>query len=271
MSLVMPIEIALLEPGSFDAFVDGVFHRKTAPCLIVAQACRGIYEVRRDGEEGVAREGEVFLALPGDLLEITHRGAVPGQAMQARWLHVSYHLHGALDAGELLELPLIVGGQAAREAGDIIGELLAIRDEFSLQGVARREALALDALAWLCKVGRVDEDRLGRLGRMQPVLRHIREHLAAPLEIGSLARVAGLSRSRFHAFFREQMGCSPMDYVKTLRMRQACFRLSGGDDSVGQIAGAVGFANAFHFSREFRRCMGTPPTAWREASRKRLA
>ena len=271
MNLVMPIEVALLEPGAFDAFADGVFHRKTAPCLIVAQACRGIYEVRRDGEEGVAREGEVFLALPGDLLEITHRGAAPGQAMQARWLHVSYHLHGALDAGELLELPLIVGGQAGREAGAIVAELLTIRDEVSLQGVARREALALDALAWFCKVGKVDEDRLGRLGRMQPVLRHIREHLATPLEIGSLARVAGLSRSRFHAFFREQMGCSPMDYVKTLRMRQACFRLSGGDDTVGQIAGAVGFANAFHFSREFRRRMGTPPTAWREASRKRLA
>ena len=62
------------------------------------------------------------------------------------------------------------------------------------------------------------------------------------------------------------MGISPLDYVTQLRMAEACRRLMSSDETVAEVAKAVGYADPYYFSRLFRRRIGIPPGAYRHRS-----
>jgi AraC-like DNA-binding protein len=104
--------------------------------------------------------------------------------------------------------------------------------------------------------------------RLAPVLDHIERRLAAPLTRVSLARVAGLSPSRFHARFRTAVGMAPLAYVQHCRLQRAQQLLIATDLGVGGIAERCGFADAFYFSRLFKLRLGTTPSVYRQAARR---
>lgn len=76
----------------------------------------------------------------------------------------------------------------------------------------------------------------------------------------SLARRAGLSRSRFSARFTVALGESPMRWVQTVRMRHAQALLQGGTQSVAAVAEQLGFDESA-FRKAYRRILGRPPRA----------
>lgn len=78
-----------------------------------------------------------------------------------------------------------------------------------------------------------------------------------------LARIAGLSPSRFAARFRETVGVGPIAYVTRLRLEIAGQLLRRTDDRVSEIAGAVGYDSLAAFSRAFKRHSGITPARWR--------
>ncbi len=55
-----------------------------------------------------------------------------------------------------------------------------------------------------------------------------------------------------------------MQWLKELRLAAAARRLLTSQERVVQVAEAVGFANAFHFSREFSHRYGVAPSAYRD-------
>ncbi len=89
-------------------------------------------------------------------------------------------------------------------------------------------------------------------------LRHVREHLAGPIDVGTLARAAGMSASSLHEAFKRATTLSPIQYVKRLRLDRARQLLLDGADAA-DAAHRVGYESPSHFSRDFRRAFGRPP------------
>jgi AraC-like DNA-binding protein len=54
-------------------------------------------------------------------------------------------------------------------------------------------------------------------------------------------------------------------YVNEYRIRDACTLLRDSDQSILQVALAVGFASKSNFNREFQRVTGQAPSVWRAA------
>ncbi|KNC18732.1 hypothetical protein AC792_10600 [Arthrobacter sp. RIT-PI-e] len=104
--------------------------------------------------------------------------------------------------------------------------------------------------------------------RMQTVQHYLRTHLATTLSVDDLARRAGLSTSHFSAVFRQSVGLSVVEYLKRLRSARARELLITTDAPVAKIGQAVGYADAFYFSRQFRAVNGMSPTAFRTRSRE---
>lgn len=100
---------------------------------------------------------------------------------------------------------------------------------------------------------------------IQRALSHLALRLGDPHSVASLARVAGLSPSRFsHAFKRETLE-SPAAYALKLRLQRAARLLAFTGRSVKEIAREAGFVCPFHFSRVFKARFGESPRAWRRA------
>jgi AraC-like DNA-binding protein len=118
---------------------------------------------------------------------------------------------------------------------------------------------------YLESVPEAEERRLAALRdpALARALAKIERDLASEIALESLASAAGVSRTilaeRFAAAFDE----SPMRYVARQRMRRAAAMLSAGEESVAQIAFAVGFSSEAAFTRAFKREYGSPPATWR--------
>ncbi|HKT62515.1 helix-turn-helix domain-containing protein [Burkholderia sp. 22313] len=90
------------------------------------------------------------------------------------------------------------------------------------------------------------------------VLRTIDASFAQPLNLDTLAAVAGLSVSRFTARFRSEVGLSPHRYLCLVRVRRAQDLLCAGL-APSVVATEVGFFDQSHLCRHFRRVLGITP------------
>ncbi len=84
--------------------------------------------------------------------------------------------------------------------------------------------------------------------------------------VETLARLAGMSRSAFAARFTQAFGRTPMNLLKSTRLRRARELLVTTDLSVAQIARNVGFSSRSNFSQAFRATYGVDPRSFRATS-----
>ena len=91
----------------------------------------------------------------------------------------------------------------------------------------------------------------------------IHTQYADALDIGRLAREAGLSRTVLGERFARLLGEPPMRYCTRWRLRMAADMLKTGRSSACQAAFAVGFHSEAAFNRAFKRLYGQPPISWR--------
>ncbi|MEJ2021431.1 MAG: AraC family transcriptional regulator N-terminal domain-containing protein [Maritimibacter sp.] len=92
------------------------------------------------------------------------------------------------------------------------------------------------------------------------LLSHLRGGFRAPLSVPDLARIAGMSPSSFHEHFKAVTGTTPLQYQKDLRLIDARALLVDHRHSVSQAAYEVGYESPTHFSRDYSRKFGVPPS-----------
>ena len=68
--------------------------------------------------------------------------------------------------------------------------------------------------------------------------------------------------------FRRAHGQTLGEYVRRLRIEDACRRLITTESAITEVALECGFSDHSHFARVFRRHMGVSPGRFREAHRR---
>lgn len=97
-------------------------------------------------------------------------------------------------------------------------------------------------------------------------VRLVQEYIEAnwnrPITIDALSTVAGASARSIFKAFKAARGCSPMAFVKSLRLDHARRMLTNPDrtTSVIGVSLACGFFNPGHFSRDYRIAFGELPS-----------
>ena len=86
----------------------------------------------------------------------------------------------------------------------------------------------------------------------------------APLRVSALAEEFNLAADNFSKSFKEATGLSPMDYYQHRRLRKACSSLLSTNRTVTEIADALGYCDAAHFSHLFKRNLGATPSEYRQ-------
>ena len=79
------------------------------------------------------------------------------------------------------------------------------------------------------------------------------------ITLSELSRVSFFSPWYSHRLFREELGLTPAEYVRKLRLSMAAVRLRSGKERILDIAFDLGFSNADTFTRAFYREFGLNP------------
>jgi AraC-like DNA-binding protein len=95
------------------------------------------------------------------------------------------------------------------------------------------------------------------------------EHLTERMQVSRLASLINVSSSYYFALFKKETGYAPIDFFIHLRMRRACLLLETTTLSVKEIADALGYDDAFYFSRLFKSVTSMAPTDYRSLGRSR--
>ena len=95
------------------------------------------------------------------------------------------------------------------------------------------------------------------------VIAYIESNIGLNIRVADLAGVVRLSKAHFSRAFSASFGQPPSAYVKALRVRYAQVIMLNTREPLSQVALDCGWSDQAHFTRVFRRIVGTTPSAWR--------
>jgi AraC-like DNA-binding protein len=99
-------------------------------------------------------------------------------------------------------------------------------------------------------------DQAHRIGRAIELLR---DEFDQPLRIDDIAQELGMSVSSFHHHFKAVTAMSPLQFQKEIRLREARRLMLGEGLDAANAGYRVGYNDASHFNREYKRLFGLPP------------
>lgn len=125
-------------------------------------------------------------------------------------------------------------------------------------------ALILGCLARLPAVACVRDERpRTHLSRFFPAVQRLRAAPGERLTLGEAATLCNVSPAYFSRRFSSVFGCGFADYVASYRLHLAARRIATTDQSVSEVAYALGFASHSHFTASFRERFGIAPRDYR--------
>lgn len=99
---------------------------------------------------------------------------------------------------------------------------------------------------------------------IQKCVDYVEMHLGERIRAADLAAMAGYGEYYTTHKFREETGLSVNDYVKFAKVERAKVLLRSTDQSIQEIADALGFSSRSHFSSSFRQVAGQSPGEYRD-------
>lgn len=147
---------------------------------------------------------------------------------------------------------------------DLLTRTLAVGDRLQDHERSRVLAAALELLP-LPMIGALASN--AHIARIERVLGSIDALLTEPaLAPERLAREQGISRRRLDELFVSALGCTVAACIAERRLLRAAQLLRDPacrELSVASVGASVGFQDASHFARAFRRRFGSTPSRWR--------
>ncbi len=92
---------------------------------------------------------------------------------------------------------------------------------------------------------------------------YIETHFSHDITVSSLAALIHYSERHFARLFKETYGMTPVDYILSIRLKNACAMLSDTNLSISEIALQSGYSDNNYFSRVFKKKIGVTPSQFR--------
>jgi AraC-like DNA-binding protein len=236
------------------------------PALAALAACCWSFEIPDEASpfrHAIIPDGTVSLVL-------VHRRAPPVRQLMvtrpcatARWITVAPGdtfqgvrlLPGASSA--LLGIPPHALSSHSQPLADL--------DPLLARSLLEALATAKTAPQMLAAMMRVLEPLAARSGTHDAIIRHAvaRVRLSKGADrIGHLAQEAGISERQLRRKFRAEVGLTPKELSRAIRVRAACIRLALSPHApLAAIAHDAGYADQSHFCRELSEVFGSPARA----------
>jgi AraC-like DNA-binding protein len=216
--------------------------------------------IRIDGAEYPVHRGRLFILRPNAEIHARHdrqrRLGVcyihfdPPRQMRAESLPLACDVTDADLFERMLRRVVELVERGQKQAAECLLEsvLLALPQDIIPAGESARPARLRDA-------------------RIAEAMRHIRENPGEIHSVESLADRVSYAPDHFTRLFKQIAGVAPKEYCIRARIERAQELLRASGMSVQQIASALGYADIYFFSRQFKARTGLSPTQYRTSGR----
>ncbi len=227
-----------------------------------------------DGEGDIVLEEQKHRVRPGDILLIPK--GIPHSYRARRknpwtiyWVHFTGH-HASdfirhASRGEHSRRYLLPIGIHSRLAGDFEALLEARDSTYNLNAyllAANQLRQILTHIALLQPIARQKQSR-GELD-LEKIHSLMQARIHEQLNLDTLAEAINLSKYHLVKKYREVTGTTPISHFIQLKIERACHLLDTTNNSISEIAFAVGYEDAYYFSRIFKKTMGVSPSQYRK-------
>lgn len=100
--------------------------------------------------------------------------------------------------------------------------------------------------------------------RMKNMLQYIDEHYSDNITINEIAESVSLSVSECLRCFHRTIGTTPIQYLRSLRIKKAAELLTNTDMKIVDVGIICGFQDMSYFAKTFRNIYGCTPSQYRE-------
>lgn len=219
---------------------------------------KGVYEI--GGKSYPLCAGEGFLICPGDLCLYTADTEEP-------WKYVYVSFRGT-------EAETLVKSAGVKEPAifSFPNDEKMRQDIYAMHAAGKAgEHGGIDALGYFLLVmsrlipkRQSEADNKADAFRVLRAKRYIEDNFAFNVRIQDVAQYAHLERSYLYRLFMRYEKMSPLEYLTEVRLSHAIALLANDSLSTAEIACAVGFFDASHFSKVFSKKYGLPPGEFRK-------
>lgn len=103
---------------------------------------------------------------------------------------------------------------------------------------------------------------------LQSVIRCIEEHLEqSDFDLELLSSILSMSKSTLHRKIKSITGLTPLDFIRNIKMKQACMMLTAGKLTISEIAYALGFNDPKYFTKCFKSEFDITPSEYQRRHR----
>ncbi|MCZ8515798.1 AraC family transcriptional regulator [Paenibacillus filicis] len=255
--------------------------------LVYVRSGRGLHTYR--GEQYVIQEGDVFIIEPEaqhayelepgfcfDVYNVLFHPSFLAEELKALGQVESFidffYLEPFTRNSTLFQTRLSLTTAQQSEAKFLLQQMLA---EFSGKQIGYRllvKTKLIETLVFLSRcyaakqtnsLGTQPDDK-ALIGR---VCDFIAAHCEKPLTLEQVSRMCGLGSTSFSLKFKQQTGCTFLEYRNEMRIRLAKRLLAQTADKIIAIAHETGFEDISHFNRTFKLLTGMTPRAYRLKSK----
>ncbi|HIY58041.1 MAG TPA: AraC family transcriptional regulator [Candidatus Tetragenococcus pullicola] len=136
--------------------------------------------------------------------------------------------------------------------------------------ISKGLVLEIMGLTWRCLVKRQQQaqsslsksDRFNQV--IQLIIAYMENNYAQDISIEQLATTHFISPTYLSKIFKEVTGVSPINYLIQIRLEKAFQLLETDEYSIKEVAKAVGYEDAYHFSKSFKKQYGQSPSKIRQ-------
>lgn len=204
--------------------------------------------------------GSIYLIPPGVVLDYGL-----DVSMDILWAHVRLRVMDVVNLSDYVSLVPMVSVELDAVAPRMERMLTCWHSTTHAEQM-EAQGLVLQLIALFMSHEQTDEEHASRritLQRLQPVFAYMEKQQGRAIRIEELADILHLETSHFASLFSRAVGTPPAKYMLRRRIEQARVLLRSTEATVGELAAELGFSDAFHFSRTFKRLMGMSPQVFR--------
>ncbi len=222
----------------------------------------------------LGRHGCTLGAISGGVFPLVRSGAVAGERVSVHWCYnaaFAAEFPDAVHSDEVIEITgCCVTASGAAAAFDLALSLIEtdLGSDVAMEVACwfQHPMMRKPGVRQTVPVRQADGTGLASSPLVARAVDLFAADLSTPVSVGDLARQLAITPRHLERSFKQATGQNPTNYLRGLRMQAARQIIMYTNDAVADVAAAVGYASARHFSRHYRAAYGMSP----QDDRKRI-